>query len=157
MLLLSLVHVRTSVFCPVAPLFPCICWSVYYYYYYYYYYYCYYYCIQNTSPRATDIFPCKVVCSPPTNQLLSDYETIMINAMPKCSVWLLRECPILLRRNVRTIFERKMFCCLLKSVLCSNAVSFHINVSGNCTEFDTIIVCLLVSWQRVWNAVFQWR
>ena len=28
LLLLILVHVRTSVFCPVAPLFPCMCWSV---------------------------------------------------------------------------------------------------------------------------------
>jgi hypothetical protein len=41
--------------------------------------------------------------------------------------------------------------------LCSNAVAFHSNVSGNCTAFDTMTVCLLVSWQRPWNAVFQWR
>jgi hypothetical protein len=28
LLLLILIHVCTSVFCPVTPLFPCICWSV---------------------------------------------------------------------------------------------------------------------------------
>ena len=52
--LLILVQVHKSVFCPIVPPFPCICWSVvvhtlyhvffiyyYYYYYYHYYYYCY--------------------------------------------------------------------------------------------------------------------
>ena len=48
-------------------------------------------------------------------------------------------------RNVRTAFERKTVWCFLKSVLCSNAFAFHINVPGNCTVFDTTTFCVLVS------------